>query len=204
MAGKRRPVGPRLPKGETEYETWAKVPDAGYHVSNRGRIKRLQRTKVRKADATESVRGVKLMTPTPHRGEPYVRIFYNNGTSRYWRVKDLVADLFIPPAGKGKIVCRDGDPFNCDVTNLSRTKYRTKRITPAQIERAKELFKTEQTDTEIAESIGSTPAAVKRIRKKWENEPVVESVQMEPEPEPIVKEEPVEKKPKPKRKVWGG
>jgi len=114
----------------TDLEVWKKVPFANnYSVSNFGRV--------RKDHTRPGGREPKVVTCNKIL-RPYtikrtrVNVCINR---KHYSLKKLVADAFLPPAGVGMIIHLDGDPFNCEVTNLYRQRckkkqYFTGRLTP--------------------------------------------------------------------------
>lgn len=99
-------------------EIWKPVLgwEGRYEVSNRGNVRSLMYAKGSKVLPREEP---KLMTKHYQRGYPRVYLSKLNITMAYF-VHRLVLEAFVGPAPKGKTdgAHLDGDPSNCNLTNL--------------------------------------------------------------------------------------
>lgn len=107
-------------------EAWRSVPgyEGAYEVSDKGRVRSLDRTAVDRRGGKRTFRGRMLTLGYDGLGYPSISVC-RSGTSRKRLVHKLVTEAFLGPCPKGKEVCHnDGDHSNSRLNNL---RYDTKR-----------------------------------------------------------------------------
>jgi hypothetical protein len=96
-------------------EEWRELPFAiRYEVSNYGKVRK--KAHLRRKYIVQKRMVSRMLT----RDGIEVWIMQDDGAKRRHRVSRLVAEAFIPPRGKGRIVFIDGDITNCCSWNLRR------------------------------------------------------------------------------------
>ena len=107
---------PFYKEGKTDYTAkfvfegtsgvWAKVRgyDGRYFVSNLGEVMNSHKV---------------MMGIHYYNGKAFVRLYDGDNVARVY-VDRLVADAFVPGAGKGKVCHKDGNLLNCKAENLYR------------------------------------------------------------------------------------
>ena len=91
-----------------------------YEVSDHGRVRSLDRIKVRRDGVKVSVSG-RALSPTPRRdcGHLQIHLYGPDGAMRTVRVHQLVLEAFVGPCPEGLMACHwDDDPTNNHVSNL--------------------------------------------------------------------------------------
>ena len=93
-------------------EVWKTYPKCEhYQVSNKGRVRSIDRTVITKDNRKKSIKGVMLKTYEDKLGRPHVVPYYD-GKHHTTRVSRMMVESFIRPLKKGELVRHLNDKAN--------------------------------------------------------------------------------------------